>query len=149
MTRWQQVRIALLLVVIFAGGFVAGRLSVPQPPTRFLALSGEWRSTDEVLARMAARFNLDTAQQRQFRPILEAMARRMAALPPHAPERLAVFRECAGQLRPLLRPEQLPAFERSVEQSLRTYERRGIPLPGRNPDFRSPEGAGPAVRANR
>lgn len=123
MTRWQQLRIALLLLVIFAGGFVAGRLSAPHPPTRFLALSGEWRSTDEVLARMTARFNLDAAQQRQFRPILEAMAQRMAALPPHAPERLAVFRDCAGQLRPLLRLEQLPAFERSVEQSLRAYER--------------------------
>lgn len=123
MTRWQQVRIALLLLVIFGGGFVAGRLSAPQPPARFLALSGEWRSTDEVLARMTARFNLDTAQQGQFRPILEAMARRMAALPPRAPERLEVFRDCAGQLRPLLRPNQLPAFDRSVEQSLQAYER--------------------------
>lgn len=123
MTRWQQVRIALLLLVIFAGGFVAGRLSVPQPPTRFLALSSEWRSTDEVLARMTARFNLDADQQRQFRPVLEAMARRMAALPPHAPERLEVFRDCASQLRPLLRPKQLPAFDRSVEQGLRAYER--------------------------
>jgi hypothetical protein len=123
MTRWQQVRIALLLLAIFAGGYLTGRLSAPSTPTRFLALSGEWRSTDEVLARMTARFNLDASQQRQFRPILEAMARRMAALPPRAPERLAVFRDCAGQLRLLLRPEQVPAFERAVEQSLRAYER--------------------------
>lgn len=123
MTRWQQVRIALLLLAIFAGGYLTGRLSAPSKPTRFPALSGEWRSTDEVLARMTARFNLDAAQQRQFRPILEAMARRMAALPPHAPERVQGFQECVSQLRPLLRPEQLPAFERSVEQSLRAYER--------------------------
>ncbi len=123
MTRWQQVRIALLLLAIFAGGYLTGRLSAPSTPTRFPALSGEWRSTDEVLARMTARFNLDAAQQRQFRPILEAMARRMAALPPHAPERVQAFQECVSQLRPLLRPEQLPAFERSVEQSLRAYKR--------------------------
>lgn len=133
MTRWQQVRIALLLLAIFAGGFVAGRLSVPQSPRRFLALSGEWRSTDEVLARMTARFNLDAVQQRQFRPILEAMARRMAALPPHEPERMKAFQECVSQLRPLLRPEQLPAFDRSVEQSLRAYERARPSAAGSQP----------------
>lgn len=134
MTRWQQVRIALLLLVIFAGGFVAGRFSAPQPPARFLALSGEWRSTDEVLARMTARFNLDAAQQRQFRPILEAMARRMAALPPRAPERLEVFLECVSQLRPLLRPEQLPAFERAAENAVRAFERARSSTAGSNAD---------------
>ncbi len=124
MNRWQQLRIALLLVAIAAGGFAAGRLTAPRAPTRWVSISGQLRSTDEVLTRMTARFNLDATQQSQFRPILEAMARRMAALPPDAPERLTVFRECVAQLRPLLRPEQLPTFDRAATNAVRAFEHR-------------------------
>lgn len=124
MTRWQLIRISLLLLTIFAGGFVTGRLTAPSAPVHFVSLSGVMRSSDEVLARMVARFGLDPAQQRQFQPIIEETARRMAALPPDSPQRPDVFRACVRQLRPLLRPEQLPAFERAVENSLRLFRQR-------------------------
>lgn len=124
MTHWQLLRISLLLLAIFAGGFVAGRLSGPSAPVRFVSLQGEARSSDEVLARMVTRFGLDAAQQEQFRPILEDTARRMAALPPNAPQRLEIFRDSVSRLRPLLRAEQLPAFDRAVENAIRTHQQR-------------------------
>jgi hypothetical protein len=49
---------------------------------------------------------------------------KITALPPHAPERLEVFREHVNQLRPLLRPEQLPAFDRAVDNAIRIYQTR-------------------------
>lgn len=61
------------------------------------------------------------------------MTQRMAALPPHAPGRLEVFRECTDQLRPWLRPEQLPAFERAAESAVRAFERAQRHSPGTPP----------------
>ena len=128
MNRWQIFRIALALLAIFAGGFAAGRLTVPAPPPASPGFVGPaWRiyTVDDVLTRLTGELRLDVAQRERVRSIVEETVRRMSRLPPRSPERLAVYEDCMAKLRPLLRPGQQPAVDRLRERARRTFGHPG------------------------
>jgi hypothetical protein len=128
MNRWQYLRIALLLLAIFVGGFAAGRLTAPAPASAspgFAGPAGRIYTVDDVLTRLTGELRLDDAQRERVRPIVEETVRRMSRLPPRSPERLAAYEDCMAKLRPLLRPDQQPGVDRLLERARRTFGRPG------------------------
>jgi hypothetical protein len=113
----QAIRIALLLVVIFAAGVFTGRWFDPKPRTLVLKPGGRMGTSDEALARLTARLSLDPEQQGRFAPLLEEMAVELSRHPPATQERLEVFRRFFPRMVVLLHPDQKPAFDRYVQDS--------------------------------
>ena len=113
----QAIRIAALLVVIFAGGVLTGRWTSPKPRTLVMNAAGRLSTSDQALGRLTSRLSLDAEQQRQFAPLLEEMAGEFARHPPATQERLEVFRRFFPRMVVLLHPDQKPAFDRYVRDT--------------------------------
>jgi hypothetical protein len=113
----QAIRIGILLAVIFAAGVFTGRWTGPKPRTLVPQPGGRVGTSDEALARMAARLSLDPEQQGQFAPLLEELASELARHPPATQERLEVFRRFFPRIAALLRPDQKPAYDRFVSDT--------------------------------
>jgi hypothetical protein len=128
MNRWQTFRIAMLLLAIFAGGFTAGRLTAPAPPSAspgFAGPAGRIYTVEDVLTRLTGELRLDDAQRERVRPIVEETVRRMSRLPQRSPERLAAYEDCMAKLRPLLRPDQQPGLDRMLQRARRIFGSQG------------------------
>ena len=119
----QPIRIVLLLAVIFAAGAVTGRLTAPRPPALMAMVDGRVVTSDYLFARMSRELHLSTEQERQFRPLVEEMAREMSHLPPVSRERLEKFKSYLPRMRALLRPEQHDDFERYLRETEVRFER--------------------------
>ena len=128
----QVIRIAMLLVVIFAAGLATGRMTAPKPRAQVLHAGGRVVTSDGVLARLTAQLELDADQQRQFAPVLEELAGKFALYPPATPERLQEFRLAVPRMAALVHPPQKAAFDRYVrdteakmDRMIRNRTRRG------------------------
>src|SRR5688500_18904096 len=116
MKRAQIIQVVLLLIVIFIGGVITGRLSAPRPPTLMVGASGRLMTSEVILNRLSRQLALDTNQQAQFRVLLEEMAVQMAKHSPATQERYDIFRNSLPRQKALLRPDQYDAFDRATRQ---------------------------------
>lgn len=119
----QIIRIVLLLAAIFAAGIVTGRLTSPRPPTLVVTADGRVTTSESLLVRLNRELRLTAEQERQFRTLLEELAREVSPLPPASHERLAKFNGYAPRMKALLRPDQHANFERYVRDTQKRYER--------------------------
>jgi hypothetical protein len=120
----QFIRIALLLAAIFTAGVFTGRWATPRVPPVVYTVEAPRGSPEAVLARMTAEVGLDEEQQAKARPILEEYVRKMAVTPIGSPERLDHLRQCATQIRQLLRPDQYEKFDQQLNAVTRFFERQ-------------------------
>jgi hypothetical protein len=119
----QTIRIALALVVIFAAGAVTGRLTAPRPRALVPTADGRFTTSDTAFERLKRHLELSAEQERQFRRLLEEMARQMSKLPPASQERMDVFHRNVPRMEALLKPEQREDFKRYVRESEARWER--------------------------
>jgi hypothetical protein len=119
----QIIRIAFLLMVIFAAGVLTGRWSVARPPTQVLMAGGRIATADTVLVRLTAEVGLDARQQGQFRPVLEELAEKLSRVPPASRERRDLFNSYVPRFRALLHPNQVQSFDRYVTETNRRFDR--------------------------
>ncbi len=119
----QVIRIVLLLAAIFAAGVVTGRLTAPKPPALVVRTDGLVVTSDAVLARLKRELHLTAGQERQFRTLLEELAREMSPIPPGSNERLMKFRSYVPRMETLLRPEQRADFDHYVSDTEARFKR--------------------------
>lgn len=130
MNDWRIIRIAVALAVIFACGVIVGRVTAPGGGSPSLAgrpvfpRGGRVQNPEAMLARMADELKLTPEQLAQVRPLVKQWAEEAAPMAPQSPERHAVAERYLARIRPLLRAEQLPDFDRAVEQSRRRLNSR-------------------------
>jgi hypothetical protein len=124
MTRLQAIRIALLLLVIFAAGVVTGRLTAPQPPALVASANGQEALADVAFGRLNKVLNLSPEQERPFRALLEDIAREMAPLPRGSTNRLELFRKSVPRMAALLRPDQQATLKRYARETETRFERQ-------------------------
>jgi hypothetical protein len=103
--------------VIFAAGIATGRWTAPKPRILVTGVGGRINTSDDALARLTARLDLDSEQQQRLAPLLEEMAGELALHAPASPERLDTFRRLFPPMGSLLRPDQKPAFDRYIRES--------------------------------
>src|SRR5437867_887406 len=106
MNRAQRIRIAGLLMVIFAAGVVTGRLTARKPPTLVPTATGQLGTAENALIRLGHALTLSPQQERQFRRLFEEMAEPMSKLPPSSQQRLELFRRYIPRMEALLQPSQ-------------------------------------------
>ena len=123
MKRAQIIRIALLLIAIFAAGLLTGRLTAPEPPVLVRNVAGRYSTWETLMARLKEQLALSAEQERQFAPIVEDAARQMSELPPASAQRLEVFRRMAPKMQALLRPDQEEKFQRYVRETEARWQR--------------------------
>lgn len=129
--RRQPLLLAVALLAIFAGGFGtgwfghrAGQAVAPSPPVAAgpVAASG-W--TDRALVTLTAELGLDPAQVAAIRPLLNDAAGRMDLDKERALFQLHMqVLKAHDEMRPHLRPAQLPALERMRERLKNDITRR-------------------------
>lgn len=132
MTDLRILRVAVALAVIFASGVVVGRVTAPSAASHTPAgtgrpvfpRGGRVQSPEAMLARMTEELKLTQEQLAQVRPLVKQWAEEAAPLAPLSPERHAVAERFLARIRPLLHAEQLPEFDRAVEQSRRRLNSR-------------------------
>lgn len=119
----QIIRIVLLLAAIFAAGAITGRLTAPKPPA--LVVTGEGRviTSAAMLARLKRELRLTADQERQFRTVMEELAREISLLPPASTERMEKFKSYTPRMEAILRPDQLADFAHYVREVQRRSER--------------------------
>jgi hypothetical protein len=124
MDTFRFFRIGLLIALIFATGVVTGRFTVP-PGTAPATAPTTIETTDRhgqkvtprtVLRDLDAALRLGPAQEQRLLPDIEAMLNELANAPVASNERFEIVRKYRPKLREILRPEQIPAFEKLVER---------------------------------
>ena len=116
----QRGRVALALLVIFASGIGLGwfvreiRNTPPdaQPPTSGTPVAaGRW--TDRALTTLSRELHLTAAQEQEIRPLLQESAGNMDLDRERALFQLHLqVLKVHDEMRPHLRPDQVPALER-------------------------------------
>ncbi|MBM3846473.1 MAG: hypothetical protein FJ405_09335 [Verrucomicrobia bacterium] len=113
----QNIRIAILLMVIFGAGLMTGRWTAPKPSILIPTASGRIAMADEVMSRLRLLLALRPEQERTLSPLVNEISEEVAQLPPASVERVEALRRFWKKMEPLLAPEQKPAFERHVRES--------------------------------
>lgn len=127
MADLRVIRICLMLAGIFAAGVVTGRLTAPQsqPGPSVVNARGRPHTPVNFAAEMGRRVGIDVEQQEQIIPILRKMVREMQAHPPRTPPRMEIFRRTMESVRPLIRTNQMAAFDEFIAEQAE-IQRRNI-----------------------
>ena len=121
MNFYLVIRVVVLLMLIFAAGFLTGRFTAPR---QYVAVGprGQIVTADVALSRLKSRIPLTPEQEQSFRKLLEELETEMNRYPPLSPERLERFRSYRPRMEALLTPEQKPAFDRFYQNSEARFE---------------------------
>ena len=125
MTKARIIRICLLLAAIFAAGVVTGRLSMPKATPVLITGRGHAQTPESLANEIQRRVGLDDMQRQKVIPILDRMIRQMLPYAPLTQERLNIFLKTMEQVRQHIRPEQMKAFDRFVNEIADTVRRGG------------------------
>jgi len=123
MNRLQVIRVAALLVIIFAAGVLTGRFTAPQPQAVYPGgPAGRWMIIDTAVSRMATDVGLTPDEKQKVRKVFEEMEPQMVRHPPLSEERLKIFRDYIPQIKAQLPPEKQAAVDRYFHDVERRFE---------------------------
>lgn len=113
---WQ---IIACFVAVFTLGGVSGWLLKPAPPAAPAA-----PTSDRVLAGLDSRLKLSAEQKTKLAPLLAAWERELPPVGQNPRKRQQLFSKYAPLVREALTQEQIPAYDKMVEENKQTMERR-------------------------
>jgi hypothetical protein len=122
MNRYQIIRIAALLAVIFVAGLWTGRLTAPEPEVVYIGGRSESKLSEVALARMARQISLTSEEQDKVRVVLEQMEVQVSQYPVMSTERINIFREFVPKVKAQLPPEKHAAVDRYARDIQRRFE---------------------------
>lgn len=119
---WQ---IIACFVAVFTLGGVSGWLLKPAPPAAPASLTAPAAPTsDRVLAGLDSRLKLSAEQKTKLAPLLTAWERELPPRGQNPRQRQQLFNKYAPLVREALTPEQIPAYDKMVEENKKVMERR-------------------------
>ena len=126
----RSLRIGLLLLVIYLAGLATGRyLTPPKTEVTFsggaspLAASDRF-SSSRLIELLKIECHITPQQADKIRPIISRWREEALKLPPNSRPQIELWEVCAAKVGMELTPEQLPIYQKMVEDQRRRIARR-------------------------
>ena len=134
--------IAAVLLIFLLGAATGGLTAhlIYQKRLEGMVRGGSGAMSELILRRMDRELNLDHGQREAIRTIVQETHTEMQQIRRQLhPQTRQILAKSEERIKKLLRPDQMEAFERLIEQRRRQWEKNG----GGPPPERPPFGGGP------